>query len=379
MKIATATGSKPAQDAGFQFERPWASNWPLAVRRRRLGFIGIDIGTRYLKIAQIGSDGTNWSVRAAEIVDLAASPCIEPRLPEDLFERIQHTVKSAKFRGRETVCVLPDGFYERESMEFPVDVRRPAATLVEEHLSEKHPLGQNSRMTDFWTHSTDEAEPPHAEIVSVPMDVVRQLVDQFKRAGLEVHCLDSPPTVAARIGTIACNQPRAGHVAVVDWGDRNATYTLTADGVPLFARTLRQAGLRRLIDAVAAGLQLTSDDTETLLKRYAGQAELQGGPHAKIMNAFTAHTYDVLRDFRDELSRTQSYVKRRFASVSPERLVMLGGGAELRILREAAGESLALEPQVFRAPLLYGRTASEISQPVFANAIALSTLAFAEH
>eukprot|EP00913_Durusdinium_trenchii_P019517 g18347.t1 len=300
----------------------------------------------------VESTDTRWTLRAAERIDLGVPRRALHELPLELGTRIRDAVRTARYHGHDAVCLLPDGFYERESFEFEENPVRPVRDIVAEHLNRKHPAAAQSRMSDFWTYPL--AEPGHfrAEIVSVATDVISDLVEKLKPAGLEVHCLDSPPTVAARAVRIARLRNAGKHVASIDWGDRNATYTITSNGDHVFARTLRNAGFRRLIEATASGMGLDEADAETLLERY-GTAEVGSAePASKILTTLTAHSFDILHGFREELSRTQQYVRRRFPDSTPDTLVMLGGGALLSILRDTVGDALGLEPQIWSADRL---------------------------
>lgn len=347
-----------------------------ALRRVRLGFVGIDIGTRYLKIAQVESIGSHYRLVAAEIVKLRSQAGNETGLPEDLGRQLSQAVRSARFRGREAVCLLPEKFYERDALEFSNTGGRSAETIVAEHLATKHPVPRAHLMSDFWTFPLDDEGREQAEIVSVSTSVVRQLVEELKPAGLEIHCLDSPSTVAARAVRTAQSPAIGGNVALLDWGDENATFTLTSNGVPIFARTLRDSGSRRITEAVAAGIGLNESEAESLLQRY-GTVDASSRDSRSIIAAELAANYiEVFRGYREELTRTCAYLRRRFPQYPPEHLMLLGGGALQSKLRDLTGDVLGLEPRLWSTPYYTDATDSPIPEPLFANAIALSTLAF---
>ena len=360
------------------FDRPRRSKRRLPLRLSRPGFVGVDVGTRFLKVAQVETSGARWRLRAAEIVDLGEPGRGRSALPDGLGRQLADVMASVAFAGRQAVCVLPDGFYERDAVEFDPVLSRSPEHVVADHLAAKQAPGSPARMSDFWLAEHDEGGHARAEIVSVSTDVVRELVETLQSAGLGIHCLDSAPTVVARAMCIARPEAARGVVASIDWGDRNATYTLSVRGVPVFARTLRHAGFRRLIESVAEGLQLSIADAEILLCNYGSTAAGSTGPRATILKSLAACAHDVLREFREELKRTRDYVHRRYPQYSAESLVVQGGGSLFSPLCETAGDAFGLKPQTWSSARFEGVADSRIALPVFANAIALSTIGFEE-
>ena len=198
--------------------------------------IGIDVGARYIKAAQLaGAEGDRR---------IAAAGCFaraEPSAPLDQGEvsRLRNMLAQSNFKGDSIVLAVPQEDLLTGIMELPPrESGAPIEQLTRSELARIHNCQPQSFEMSCW----DLPAPARATSSTFVMaaackhSIADNLIDLFENEGFDVHALDMPAAAMAR----AC-QPLLGDEngisAVLDIGWNSARLALLHRGVVLYERT----------------------------------------------------------------------------------------------------------------------------------------------
>jgi Tfp pilus assembly PilM family ATPase len=354
------------------------------------GWIGVDLGTRAIKLAQLARDGAGVRLARRSIVPCNASGIDDvPAWPATSSQRAR-ALQAARFlepsfSGTSAAALLPMQLTTLRTFEVS-DEGGSRRSIVAQQLAGFLEGSVEGFEFDYW----DLAAPGQhvsrlndVAVLFVDRDIACQAARELLAAGMECHVIDGLPTVMARAVTLAWGTT-ADAVAAVDWGHGEATFCVVARGEAVFTRSLRQCGFARLLDAAAAALGLSTEDVRRLLSLYGLPGPARDDANTEAMQQILGDiTSRPLDEMRRQLAKTLAYLNVHRASLMPRRICLMGGGATIRNVAPWLSERLdvAVETWQFPAgrnsePDTAGAPPSEM--PLWAGAAALSALAWAE-
>jgi Tfp pilus assembly PilM family ATPase len=337
-----------------------------AARRRfqasRLGWLGIDVGTRAIKLAQVerSGSGNGWRlathrviafpddqpVNAASIADGLIGRCLRELLPS-----------SANLPSRSTACVLPSSVTDMRSLQLPDGEPRELRQLVVGELESGDDTAE-PREFDFWKTpgaSGDTNGLVSVTVLSVARRTALGLAESLRKLGLNCLVLDSQPCALARAVRLADAKTHSS-VAALDWGFSTPTLTLVVDGQPVFARTLRDCGLRIVLEAVAQRLNLSPQDAHQLLTTYGfGLATAEASP-SQVQQTLTQLAAAPARELFREIDKTLSFLRQQYKELVPTRIWLFGGGALIPNAAAWIAQTCGIETNAWRLPPARSRT-----------------------
>jgi Tfp pilus assembly PilM family ATPase len=208
------------------------------------------------------------------------------------------------------------------------------------------------REFDFWKTPGSTADTNglvSVTVLSVSRRTALGLAEGLRKVGLNCHVLDSQPCALARAVRMADPKTHAP-VAALDWGFSTPTLTLVVDGRPVFARTLRDCGLRIILEAVAERLNLTPQDAHQLLTTYGfglSTAENQPSP---VPQTLTQLASAPARELFREIDKTLSFLRQQYKELVPERIWLFGGGALIPNAAAWIAQTCGIETKAWRLP-----------------------------
>ncbi|EMI21470.1 type IV pilus assembly protein PilM [Rhodopirellula maiorica SM1] len=335
------------------------------------GWIGIDIGSRSIKLAQVQRSGDRYQICQRWCVRREQPPQHDhDTRPINLADK---HLRLAELRGlftrSECAAVVSMSYHSLRSLELPAASHDETRDMVCEELAADDDIGETDYVFDFW--STNEAADQASNVTALrmPATLAMGVAEDLTSAGYECQVLDGLPCALARAVTMI-HGISATPIVALDLGDSEFTFVLVVNGQPIYTRPLRGGGLRTLMQPVQQALNLTHDQAMQLLIRYAvtppdqaertlvsGPAQMLEQPVAKLIN---------------ELKRTLQYAVQQFGVRSPSELVLLGGGASIRHLPEGLSKQLGIPTSTWCLPTSQPHEAADDAQ--FGVAAALSAL-----
>ncbi len=350
--------------------------------QRSPGWVGIDVGTSMIKLAQVERTGNEWSLVAGRILPIPAPRRVdEAALAAGLVGSLVGPIIRGEmgFRGRRAACTLPMSVTGLQSFDLPpgtdAELRQ---MIVQEFVSSGDDVG-DAREIAFWKTpqpANERHELSQVTALSLPRRVAAGVGEDLLQSKLHCQVLDGLPFALARaVGMVsrdATNQPQAA----VDWSYTSPLFTVVVDGRPVFARTLRDRGLKQLLESMAKRLTLSLQECEQLLIAY--------GPASSTPDARSGHAGDVLSQFTDqplqefarEIQKTLMFLRQQHSGLSPGRIWLFGGGATIRHAAEHIATAVGIETQVWQLSSRHSAAGAHLAslQPLLGSAMALSAL-----
>jgi len=259
--------------------KPALSSW----LKSRHGWIGIDIGTRSTKLAQLERVGDKLQLAAHWIIDdYVGVPLTKDRLQCHGGLPFQSKLQEARsmFRGRRAAATLPLGMTELRSLELPAGSDDELRNMMHEEL-----LADCADRVELCFDYLPAQAPDSAEgdmgsfsAFAAAAGIATSTANSIYRSGLDCEVLDSLPCALARATQLCepleCETP----LAALDFGYSSAVLVVAIGGQLLFTRQLRGCGLQMLLKPLQDSLKLSAAEVQQLLSRYPNAAAHDSSP-----------------------------------------------------------------------------------------------------
>jgi Tfp pilus assembly PilM family ATPase len=307
--------------------------------RPRTGWIGIDIGSHSIKLAQLELvQGQKQIVESAVIpIPESAELTAESIKSGWLAQTLRHQLLQHRgFRGRNAACVLSMSVTEFRALNIPPGSPKERREMIAQELAESgNSLSENSDF-DFWEGYTGPAEAANGEatvnVLSIPNGLATHVAKAVQSAGLNCQILDGGPFVMAR--SLELVNRRSTHeqpIAILDWGNKTAHFVIISGGQPVFSRVLKDCGVGALVTAVGRGLSLDPEDCHQLLSTCGvPNPHLDHAERTELQEMVIDFAGEMLHQVAVELDKTLSYLGSQRAELLPEELWLIGGGATIQ-------------------------------------------------
>ena len=315
------------------------------------GWIGVDLGTHCVKLAQVERRGPRFRLKEAVIIRRceAWTPRDTQELPSSDEIRAALSL-GTHFVGRRAAAVLPMSLCDVRPCTIDTTVELDPRAAVLRELDTVYGDTEAARDVDFWSagQAADSASSQEELFaLSLPALWTARVAQDLTEARLVGQALDGLPLALGRAALLS-HPATSGPLAVVDWGYRRATLCIVLGGRPLFVRCLRESGFAAVVTALCKTLSVTSDEAQQLLvTRGLPALDSNGSDELSVV------IRDVIREpldaFVEELNRTLAFLQQQRRAAVPGRLVLLGGGATIRNIE---GHLQAHLPPALLAPAM---------------------------
>ncbi len=350
---------------------------------RRLGCIGVDVGTHTVKLAQAERTPGGVRLHCAAVVQRPAAWASGDQLawdqPLTSAPEIQAALGWGGFSGRDAVCVLPMNVCQLRGLNVPPGTDAERRAMITEELLEEWSERGREMGFDFWELESDGANKSQeqftVEVLSATRGWITQLTQDCQRAGLECWALDGVPLAMARAVGLVGGLSGGRHALAVDWGFSNTTLCMVGDHRPLYARRIHSCGFGQVLEAIRQVLGVTLDESQHLVDTVglAGNDDPHN-PDVETRTTITDAAAGTLETLTREIHRTLQFVEGQRHHLQPVSVWLLGGGASMRNLASYLAQLLPLPVKAWsvaadeeRMPFAAGRRSA-----MFAGAVALS-------
>lgn len=303
------------------------------VTRAKRGWIGVDVGTHALKVAQV-----ERAAGTLRLVDAVAVPRTtvesDGEQPSRTVSRCHAELQAAlalgkQFRGSTAACAMSMQWSHVKPLKVPADVDDTWSYIADELNAagalEGHEFG-------YWQTGgeTRNAENPTDDVIAITVSQqdALQLAQDVARCGLECRQLDVIPLALARAAQMIPETRERQSVAILDWGVAEATFCSLRNGIPVFVRRLRNSGFGAVLHQIGGELGLYPDEVETLLLSGRDTASEDDRRIARELHAAVAElASESLRTVSEEVRRTLAFLEHQMPSAIPEKTWLCGAGA----------------------------------------------------
>ena len=305
--------------------------WPL---RRRCGPIGIDVGSRSVKLLQLSADRTE--VVEAACWELPPGPEGEPdRSPASVAEAVCRAREGRGFRGREAVLCLGAGDLFVQNLRVPQAGGNELTRIVCAEAAGRLPFDVGEAEIRYLeADNVRQGDSVRREVILLACrrTVVEQLMSLAEEAGLVPVALDVEPSAllrcyARQYRRDVDQQRRAMFVNV---GGSNTTVVIARGSDAMFVKYIDVGG-RHLDAAVARHLKMDLVDAAGLRRHHGDRRADQRDPD--VSRGIHESIRPVLDRLATELSMCVRYYSVTFRG-QPLASAVLGGGEASQALAE---------------------------------------------
>lgn len=287
--------------------------------------LGLDIGSGFIKIAQVVTKGerqqlTHWSKTELPVDIMEDGQIIDE-------ERLAEVIRQCLLAGcvdSKVVNVSLGGrnIFSREIV-LPTMPQNEIAEAIKWGLDEYVPYPAGSFYYDFdlMTQSSSE-EKMRVLLVAAPYEIVNPLLSAVRAAELQPVAIETEPLALLRTLTKVTN------CVIVDIGAQIAQITIVQHGAPLFTRIIPLGGAQ-FTQAVMRVTELDFDEADRLKIR---QKNLLFAPNPKTPESTTPLHEELLGlagELAREIRRTIDYFVTQNRDVVIDDIFLSGGGALL--------------------------------------------------
>ncbi len=280
--------------------------------------VGIDIGSKTIKIVEIDKQGASFSLAASGVVGYSGVT-IDKMSDEKEMSSLGQIVKKlhaqAGVSTKDVVLSIPEPLVFTRTIKFPLLTDTEIASAVKWESEQYIPIPINEAIIQHTILSRNEkTSPPEVLVllVAAPKAVVEKYVKVVQLAGLN--------TVAVETELIALTRalsPPDKTVLLVDLGASSTNIAISKMGLLSFSRSISIAG-DAFTRAVSQGLGVTPLQAEEYKKTYGlTEGQLEG----KVKGVIDP----VLRLVVDEIKKAISYYITEEKGETPTALIVTGG------------------------------------------------------
>lgn len=356
------------------------------IRARDTGWIGVDVGTYSVKLAQVERRSGRYALSEAVVIQRSEPWCEigtdKTAVRDSAEELIAGRALGERFAGRKAAAALPMAICQLKSLQLADGTEEARRAAITAELASNPLPGGRLREFDFWPinspleNATIVRE--NVSVLSIASDWAYRLAADHQTANLACQALDGMPLALSRAVGMCERADTAQPVAVLDWGFSRTTFCIVFDGRPLFVRCLRDCEYGAVIRALRDDLALNWDEARRVaidhVARPASYHETKDELQLLVSEVVVASMNQLIA----ELQRTLVYLKMHRNKLMPTQMWVFGGGAAVKGIAPWLRERVDLDVQCWHLgdPTYRSASAGEIPMAMLGPAVALSALAW---
>lgn len=280
--------------------------------------VGIDIGSKTIKIVEIERETNGFTLSASGAVGYSGIP-IEKMVDEKEMMGIAQVIKKlhaeAGVTSKEIVISIPEPLVFTRSIKFPLLTDSEIASAVKWESEQYIPIPVSEAIIQHSILQRNEtSSPPEVLVllVAAPRITVEKYVKVITLAGLTVVAVETELIALTR-----ALAPIDKTVILVDIGAGSTDIAIAKNGLFSFSRSIPIAG-EAFTRAVSQGLGINATQAEEYKKTYGlADKQLEG----KIKGVLEP----VLRLVVDEIKKAINYYQTEEKGDPPSEIVVSGG------------------------------------------------------
>ncbi|RJR30412.1 type IV pilus assembly protein PilM [Candidatus Microgenomates bacterium] len=282
--------------------------------------VGLDIGTKSIKVVELNQDGNKFSLKSAGAVGYVGAP-IEPNLQDEkeiaaLGSIIKKLMQDAKVTGKDVSISLPESQVFTRMLKFPMLTDQEISSAVKWEAEEYIPIPLKEAIVE---HSIldrlESSNPPQVVVllIAVLKTLVEKYVEVVNAAGLNVISVETE--LLSMVRSLAVPEKT---IMVVDFGAKSTDIAVARNMQLYFSRSIPTAG-DAFSRAVGQALGVNMQQAEQYKRAYGlSEGQLEG----KVGRAIAP----ILKVVSEEIKKASHYYQME-VKADPVEMVMLAGGS----------------------------------------------------
>jgi type IV pilus assembly protein PilM len=311
--------------------------------RKSSDFIGIDIGSRAIKLVEIAWEKEQPVLKSFGIKEFplsvpTSSQLIDHQVLTDTLSQLLSTTHT--YSKNAVVAVGGEAMFARELV-FPAMISEELKEAIKWDLEKYIPYAPDSYYYDFSIIGAGNSDSEiKVLLVASPKEIVNNLISVIKNVGLRLVAVDTEPLALYRIFTDAEN------AMIVDIGTFLSQVTVFQNGSPAVIRNISIGG-QRFTEAIMQGMGIEWKEAEQLKQNQ----RIMSQSNVLFEDVNVQQQLNLLvSEFARDIRRTTEYYQLQNKDVTIDKVFITGGGANLGNLAQLLAAQLDL-PTVIHNPL----------------------------
>ncbi len=298
--------------------------------------VGIDIGSKTIKIVELQKEGEAFTLAASGIVGYAGQS-VEKMADDKEFANLGEVVKKlhseAGVSSKEVVIALPEQLVFTRTIKFPLLTDAEIASAVKWESEQYIPIPVNEAIIQHSILSRNETSTP-PEVIVLLVAAPRVVIDKYMKvvsaAGLNTMAVETELIALTR--SLA---PVDKTVLLLDLGANSTDIAIAKNGLLSFSRSIPIAG-EAFTRAVSQGLGISPVQAEEYKKTYGLEVKQLEG---KIKVALEP----VLRMVVDEVKKAINFYQTEEKGDAPTAVILSGGSSGMPQMISSLSSLMGLE------------------------------------
>ncbi len=356
-------------------------------RSQGLGWIGIDVGTHTVKLAQAVRTPLGVRLHRAAVIQRSTSWSNDDTLamdqPTSSRTELRAAFRAGGFSGRNAICLLPMNVCQLRGLHVPPGDDHERRLMIADGLAEEWSGQPHTIDFDYWElelgKPEKETETTNVNVLGVARPWVTQLTRDCQATGLDCWSIDGVPLAMARAVGLLGGTSGGRRALAVDWGFSNTTLCVVGDNRPLYVRRIHDCSFGSVLESIVREFGVTLDESQHLVESIGVPgAETDRGADQQIQAAIVDAANVALEGLVHQISRTLQFMDTQRRHLHPQAIWLMGGGASMRNIDSHLARALHVPVHIWKVktdaePI---PCAARNRAAVFGNAVALSALAW---
>lgn len=297
--------------------------------------VGLDIGSKTIKIVELTKEGQGFGLSGSGIVGYSiksADGFNEQKEIAEIGAVVKKLHKEARISGKDVVISLPESQAFTRIVKFPPLTDQEIASAVKWEAEQYIPIPLTEAIVQHQVLERKEGGSSEAIVllVAAPKNLVEKYIAVVETAGLNV--------VAAETELIALTRalaPADKTVMLLDFGSRSADIAIAKNGNLYFSRSIPTAG-EAFTRAIATNLGVEYKQAEAYKKTYGLSGESLEGKIKLVIDP-------VFRIVTDEIKKAIHFYQTESAGDPPSLVILSGGTSSMPNIASGLTKLLGLE------------------------------------
>lgn len=298
--------------------------------------VGIDIGSRSIKVVELGKSGNGFQLKGAGAVGYPGISIDVKTAEDDLAQAatvIKKLFRDVRIQSTNVTLALPESSVFTRVLKFPLLTDNEVANAVKYEAEDYLPIPIEDAVVEYQIIERQEKSNPPKVLVlltATTKTVVDKYVQIAKMAGLTVDAVET-----SLIGSVRSSTPKDRNSLLVDIGASATEIAVSRMGQLYFTRTIPTAG-----DAFTRGIAQAFNVHAAQAEQYK---QTYGFDDQQLDGKVKLAMQPVLGIITEEIRKTIHFYEMDTHSDSPSTIVVAGASASVPHLVKAISEAINVE------------------------------------
>lgn len=299
--------------------------------------LGIDIGSKTIKVVELIKNGTSYSLAASGVVGYSGTT-VDKMSDDKEMSSIAQIIKKlcleAGIKSKEVTLSIPESLAFTRTIKFPPLTDSEIASAIKWEAEQYIPIPVNEAIIQHTILKRNDNPGADSGVIVLLVAAPRMIVEKYTKV-IQMAGLTPVAVETELIALSRALAPADKTVLLADLGGSSTNLAIVNHGMLSFSRSLPVAG-DAFTRAVSQSLSVTPQQAEEYKKAYGmSSAQLEG----KIKGALDS----IVRLVADEIKKAVNYYMTEEKGEIPTSLIITGGSSGMPEMITSLSKTVGME------------------------------------